>query len=151
MHEALTFPFLIGALRRARHAPMSGQGADITELRDLLESVRDYETPGGYRSIYRCRPKLNGEFVLRHIPNGKPGNDFNAVPPEKKSGSCNLFAKDIEQSSEPPFDSLANAIWNEIGIAVSKGQFSYDENTKAYRPFTANEEKWIDIALAGST
>ncbi len=139
--HALSFPFLIGALRTPIGAPLGSEETARPNLGGLLDAVRNHNSDGYYLHIYRC-PDL-AQLVLRQVS----GSPYQSTPiPPSSGGRCVLYTSDgVLPSSSSPFDDLFAAIWNECGQAIQLGHFSCRGHK--FCPFNDYELKVIGAAL----
>jgi len=143
--HALTFPFLIGALRIPVGAT-SGPGGDARkELEALVDLMRSHRAIGYFHHVYRC-PDL-GQLVVTKVVNSSTPPYALAIQPAQASEVPTLYVSDgVPRNSTSPFTSLVATIWNEVGSAIGGGSFSC--RGKQFQPFNDDELRIIRKALA---
>ena len=121
--HALTFPFLIGALRTPVGAKSKLAGGARTELEALVDVMRSHNANGYFHLVYRC-PDL-GQLVIRKVVNSSPPPSAVAITTGQANALPTLYVSDgIPLDISSPFASLVATIWNEIGSAIEGRNFS---------------------------
>lgn len=121
--HALTFPFLIGALRTPVGVKKDFSGGARTELEALVDVMRSHSANGYFHLVYRC-PDL-GQLVIRQVVNSPPPPSAVAITSGQANAIPTLYVSDgISLDISSTFASLVAAIWNEIGSAIEGGNFS---------------------------
>jgi hypothetical protein len=140
--HALTFPFILGALRGPSNRPFESERDAIRALKSLLDDIRDHNEKAGYLHVYFCpdREKL----VLRFV-SGRPS--ATSVPIKRTNGeSGSLYATDgSNASSSDPCKELVESIWSETKEALLTGRYSC--RGKIYDTFNDYERTIIQKAL----
>lgn len=142
--HALTFPFLIGALRIPVGAKSVSQGAARKELEALVDVMRSHRANGYFLHVYRC-PDLD-QLVIRKVVNSPPPLSAIAITTGQSNAAPTLYASDgIPLDIFSPFASLVATIWNEVGSAIEGGNFSC--RGKQFAAFNDDEIRVIRNAL----
>lgn len=143
--HALTFPFLIGALRSPIGAGYSPSSTARNELESLVKVMAAHCANGYFHHVYRC-PDL-GHLVVTKVVDSLPPPSAVAISPIELNLTPSLYASDgIQKSSKSPLLSLVNTIWSEVGLAIEQGQFSC--RGKMFWAFNNHELRVIRTALA---
>jgi hypothetical protein len=147
VHEALTIPFLIGALREPPGASASKGPSGIAEIRALVDSIRSHRASGYYHYIRPC-DKVGNHLALTRIPSTYPPEGTFAITPDSDKANCSLYARIVNDAAASPVERLTMALWTEFEPCISKGLFSYRGND--FRPFDDDDLRLIDVALNSS-
>jgi hypothetical protein len=134
-YEAVTFPFVLGALRDPVGSVLPAENSRI-ELHQLLQMLLD-ETPSGYVLwIHRCGqiwqpvivPRLEDRFYGVPVHSSVQTRDTLFVNDE-------LFPVGKARS----LGSLTEGLWEEFGDAISSGRFSIPADSRVYCPFSEDD------------
>ncbi|MDO8787830.1 MAG: hypothetical protein Q7J42_07150 [Sulfuritalea sp.] len=121
--HALTFPFLIGALRIPVGAKSSPDGHSRKELEALVDVMRSHRANGYFHHVYRC-PDI-GQLVVTKVIGSVPPVTAVAITSGRENPAPTLYASDgVSGNGSTPFDSLVMNIWDEVGTAIETGNFS---------------------------
>lgn len=143
--HALTFPFLLGALRTPVGAGNSASGDARNELEGLVKLMAAHRANGYFHHVYRC-PDL-GQLVVTKVVGSLPPLSAVAIPPTELNLAPSLYASDgVQKDSKSPLLSLVNTIWKEVGSAIEQGHFSC--RGKQFWAFNDDELRVIRAALA---
>lgn len=143
--HALTFPFLIGALRIPVGAGISPSGDARNELESLVKVMTTHRANGYFHHIYRC-PDLR-QLVVTKVVGSLPPPSAVAIPPTELNLASSLYASDgVQRDSKSPLLSLVNTIWNEVGSAIEQSHYSC--RGKQFWAFNDDELRVIQSALA---
>ena len=143
--HALTFPFLIGALRTPIGARIGLDGDARKEIEALVNVMRSHRANGYFHHVYRC-PDL-GQLVVTKVVDSSPPPPAIAITTAQANAAPSLYASDgVPPDTSSPFASLVAAIWNEVGSAIEDGHFSC--RGKQFAAFNEYELRVIRAALA---
>ncbi|WP_157281286.1 hypothetical protein [Methyloversatilis universalis] len=143
--HALTFPFLIGALRIPVGARSSSDDQPRKELETLVDVMRSHRANGYFHHVYRC-PDI-GQLVVTKVTGSVPPVTAVAITSGKENQAPSLFASGgVSGSGSTPFDSLVTNIWSEVGTAIEAGNFSC--RGRQFAAFNESELNVIGKALA---
>lgn len=143
--HALTFPFLIGALRTPIGAKSGSTGDARKEFEALMDAMRSHRANGYFHHVYRC-PDLS-QLVVTKVIGSLPPPLAIAITTARASAVPSLYASDgVPRDSSSPFASLVEAIWSEVGSAIEGGHFSC--RGKRFAAFNDYELHVIRAALA---
>jgi hypothetical protein len=143
--HSLTFPFLIGALRKPIGTTKGYENTGRKELEDLVDSVRSHAASNSILYVYRCGDR--DKLVLTRVHGTSAPPYSVAIPQASDAKRPVLFAYDSSSvKSAAPVDSLVAAIWHEGGTAIEHGLFSC--RGRMFQPFDDYELNVIRAALA---
>jgi hypothetical protein len=143
--HALTFPFILGALRGLSRKPFESEPDAIRALKSLIDDIRDLDEKLGYLHVYFCPDR---EKLVLRLVNGKPSSI--SVPIKRTNGDPgSLYATDgSNASSSDPCEDLLQSIWRETKEALLSGRYSC--RGKIYDTFTDYDRTIIQKALEKS-
>lgn len=139
----LTIPFLIGATRSSRDAPLMDDDAAFRSLACLLTDMRD-STPNPYRvRVSRC--------IKLHEPIAAACRDTErmiadeAIARPASGRAAALYVEDRYcPNRERGLDSVLSYFWEEYRHALIHGDYSFNDH--AYGPFTNGDLDFIASA-----
>ena len=144
--QALTLPFLLGALRSPPGKLEPDEGVNFTELRALMISMRD-EVPGEYWiRVVEC-PTLRQPVIYLNSVFYRPMQaDLQIQSPVQLRITV---AAQVSYATEPAatIDSVAEYIWSLHRSAVIEGRFSYSVVLRRFGEFDFAEMDFIRRAL----
>lgn len=143
--HALTFPFLIGALRSPIGTTKGYENAKRKELENLIDEIRSYAASDFIFHVYRCGDR--DKLVLTRIRNTNAPPHAVAIPQFSQARTPTLFWSDSGSAKgAEPVDSLVAAIWHEGSTAIEQGLFSC--RGRVFQPFDDDEHRVIRAALS---
>ena len=143
--HAITFPFLVGALRIPVASKFCSAGNDKKELEILIDVMRSQECDGYIYHIYRC-PDI-AQLVITKVKGAYPPPTAIAIANPDSSIKPSLYASDgIELNATSPLESLTASILEETSQAIENCQFSC--RGKTFKAFNDYELGVINKALA---
>ena len=143
--HALTFPFLIGALRIPVGDKNKFGDSARAELEALVNVMRSHHANGYFHHVYRC-PDL-GQLVIRKVVNSPPPPFAVAISTSQTNVLPGLYVSNsVPLDKSSPFTSLVATIWNETASAIEEGNFSC--RGQQFAAFNDGEIQVIRKALA---
>ncbi len=145
LRHALTFPFLVGALRTPVGAK-TGFGDDARrELEALVDAMRSHRANGYVHHVYRCPDRR--QLVVTKVIGSSPPPYAVPIRTGQAGAAPSLYASNgVPANTTAPFASLVATIWNEGGSAIECGHFSC--RGTLFAAFNQDEFRIIRAALA---
>ncbi len=145
LRHALTFPFLVGALRTPVGAKTGSEGDVRSEIEALVDAMQSHRANGYLHHVYRCPDR--GQLVVTKVIGSSPPPYAIPIRTAQADAAPSLYASDGVPANTPsPFASLVATIWNEVGSAIECGHFSC--RGTMFAAFNENELRIISAALA---
>jgi len=144
LKHSLTFPFLIGALRKPVGSTCGHENRARAELEELLDAIRSHATNDYIFNVYRCGDR--DKLVITRVRGTTPPPFAVAIAPVAARKSPVLFSTAEAAIPDAPAVSLVESIWREGSNAIEQGLFSC--RGRLFQQFDEYELKVIRAALA---
>lgn len=141
--HSLTFPFLIGALRKPGESSCGNKKSARTELEVLIDTIRSHATLEHIFHVYRCGER--DKLVITRVRSSVPPPFTIPIPPISAEKNSVLFSTAEAATPDAPVTTLVDSIWREGGDAIEKELFSC--RGRLFQPFDEYELKVIRAAL----
>jgi hypothetical protein len=135
---ALTFPFLVGAIRSVTGSPRNE--ATFTELLALLASMRDETPESDYVRISEC-DRLHRPVANKMTSYFTPGVGFTAVPSPLHGRSSLFVQTKYLPDAARGIESIAATLWDLCGPAISDSRFSFKNGD--YVAFSQEDQDFV--------
>ena len=143
--HALSFSFMLGALRAYSEGDSFARLDTREAIRRLIDEIRSYHTDGYHHYIYRC-PDI-GVLVIRKVTSDLAPSPSIAIESAVAKGKTSLFVSDdIQHNSGSALDDLLQTIWEESGSAIEREHYSRNGHT--FSPFSEYDKRAILKAFA---
>jgi len=142
--HSLTFPFLIGALRKLGDSTCGREKSARTELEVLIDTIRSHAAADHIFYVYRCGDR--DKLVITRVRGTKPPPFAIFIPPMEAGKNPVLYATAEAATADAPVATLVESIWREGGDAIEQGLFSC--RGRFFQPFDEYELKVIRATLS---
>ena len=145
LRHALSFSFIIGAIKEFSGNEVETTG-DIKEIiKNLIDEIRSHKGNGYYHHIYRC-PDI-GVLVITKVNSDSAPTYSTPIENTNKEVSPSLYVTDgIVKDSQSPIDELIESIFKESGNAIETG--NYSRNGGHFGVLSEYDKKAIEKAFA---